>query len=275
VTVYDLHCHSTASDGRLTPTELLQRAFEQGVDVLSLTDHDTVHGLVEASVAAEQCGVTLIPGIEFSSQWERRGIHVVGLNIDLKSEVLTSAVTAQLAAREVRGHLIAERLTKAGVQGALAGAQSIANGAVLGRPHFAQYLLDQGRVKSINEAFKKYLGAGKVGDVKSLWPEMEQVVGWIVAAGGIAVLAHPSKYKMTRTKLRSLVSDFAVSGGKALEVSSGLMPTGTTATLARIAADYHLHASCGSDFHFPGHKWQELGQFSPLPESCVPVWDLF
>ena len=275
MTVYDLHCHSTASDGRLTPTELLRRAFEQGVDVLSLTDHDTVQGLSEASVAAKECGLTLIPGIEFSSQWGRRGIHVVGLNIDLNSKVLASAVTTQLAVREARGQLIAERLAKAGVQGALAGAQNIANGAVLGRPHFAQYLVDQGRVKSINEAFKKYLGAGKPGDVKSLWPEMEQVVSWILAAGGIAVLAHPSKYKMTRTKLSALVSDFALSGGQALEVSSGLMPPGTTATLARIAADHQLHASCGSDFHFPGHKWQELGQFSPLPESCAPVWDLF
>lgn len=275
MTVYDLHCHSTASDGRLTPADVVARAIEQGVDVLALTDHDTVAGLAEAQNAAAGTDLRLINGIEFSSQWGKRGIHVVGLNIDVNSVVLKGAIASQLEARDRRSEMIAERLTKIGVAGALKGAKAIAAGAVLGRPHFAQYLLEQGRVKSINEAFKKYLGAGKPGDVKNIWPELSEVVGWIRSAGGIAVLAHPSKYKMTRTKLCALVFDFAQCGGQAMEVSSGLMPPGVSASLARIAKDYDLHASCGSDFHFPGHKWQELGQFSPMPESCPAVWELF
>lgn len=275
MTVYDLHCHSTASDGRLAPADVVARAAEQGVGVLALTDHDTVAGLAEAEKAAKSFDLRLISGIEFSSQWGRRGVHVVGLNVNVDSTVLKAAVASQLEARDRRSEMIASRLAKLGIQGALQGAKAIAGGAVLGRPHFAQYLVEQGCVKSVNEAFKKYLGAGKPGDVKNIWPELSEVVGWIRSAGGIAVLAHPSKYKMTRTKLCALVSDFAECGGQAMEVSSGLMPPGVSASLARIAQDYDLYASCGSDFHFPGHKWQELGQFSPMPESCRPVWALF
>lgn len=275
MTVYDLHCHSTASDGRLAPAEVVARAVEQGVDVLALTDHDTVIGLKEAQDAAKSTELRLITGIEFSSQWGKRGIHIVGLNVDVDSLVLKEAVLSQFEARQRRSEMIAQRLAKLGIERALEGAKAIAAGAVLGRPHFAQYLVDQGRVKNINEAFKKYLGAGKPGDVKNIWPELSEVVGWIRSAGGVAVLAHPSKYKMTRTKLCALVSDFSECGGQAMEVSSGLMPPGVSASLARIAQDYELHASCGSDFHFPGHKWQELGQFSPMPSTCRPVWELF
>lgn len=275
MTVYDLHCHSTASDGRLSPADVVARAAEQGVGVLALTDHDTVAGLAEAEAAAKDLDLRLISGIEFSSQWGKRGIHVVGLNVDVDSTVLKEAVVSQLEARDRRSEMIASRLAKFGIQGALQGAKVIADGAVLGRPHFAQYLVEQGCVKSVNEAFKKYLGAGKPGDVKNIWPELSEVVEWIRSAGGVAVLAHPSKYKMTRTKLCALVSDFSECGGQAMEVSSGLMPPGVSGSLARIAQDYDLYASCGSDFHFPGHKWQELGHFSPMPESCRPVWELF
>lgn len=275
MTLYDLHCHSTESDGHLTPTEVVNRAFEKGVDVLALTDHDTVSGFAEAQLAAKICGLRLLSGVEFSSQWGGRGIHIVGLNLDVESESLVEAVALQSAAREERGIRIAEKLHKLGFEGALLGAQKIATGAVLGRPHFAQFLVEQGRVKNINEAFRKYLGAGKPGDVKNLWPEIAVVVGWIVAAGGVAVLAHPSKYKMTRTKLRALVADFARCGGQAIEVASGLMPAIEVNSLAAVATDFDLAASCGSDFHFPGQKWQELGQFARVPESCRPVWELF
>lgn len=275
MTNYDLHCHSTASDGHLSPSELVARAHEKGVDVLALTDHDTLAGLPEAEAAALDLGLKLVSGIEFSAQWGGRSIHIVGLNVDVEAPSLRLAVESQLSVRELRGIKVAERLQKAGIGGALEGAKAIASGAVLGRPHFAQFLLESGHVKTINEAFKKYLGAGKPGDVKNLWPEVAEVVGWIVAAGGVAVIAHPHKYKMTRTKLCALVDDFAQAGGQAMEVVSGLMQSGVASFLARICSDYELAASCGSDFHFPGGKWQELGQFSAMPPNCKPVWELF
>lgn len=272
---YDLHSHSTVSDGDLTPTELLTRAAEQGVDVLALTDHDTCAGIAEAQLAAQEMSIELIAGIEFSAQWGRRGIHILGLNVDVHSVVLQRAIAEQQSVRVVRGERIAERLSRIGIVGALAGAQAVAGASVLGRPHFAQFLIDQGRVKTVKEAFKKYLGAGKPGDVKNLWPEIKTVVKWIVAAGGVAVIAHPHKYKMTRTKLCALVDDFVVAGGQAIEVVSGIMPPGVADMLASIAHERNLFASCGSDFHFPDARWQELGKFTRLPANCQPIWQLF
>ena len=272
---YDLHSHSTVSDGHLTPTELLARAAEQGVDVLALTDHDTCAGIEEARLAAQKASIQLIAGIEFSAQWGGRGIHILGLNVDVRSSVLQRAVAEQQEVRVVRGARIDERLARLGIEGALVGAQALAGASVLGRPHFAQFLIDKGRVKTVKEAFKKYLGAGKPGDVKNLWPELETVVAWIVAAGGVAVIAHPHKYKMTRTKLCALVDDFVAVGGQAIEVTSGMMPPGTVDMLARIARERGLYASCGSDFHFPQARWQELGKFTRMPDDCQPVWHLF
>ncbi|MFT5082244.1 MAG: putative metal-dependent phosphoesterase TrpH [Lentisphaeria bacterium] len=275
VPIYDLHCHSDQSDGILSPEELVSRAKLHNVSVLALTDHDTVAGLARAKQQAQLIDLELICGIEFSSQWQNRGIHVVGLNVDVNSEALRSAVQAQEALRCHRGQVISEKLAALGIPGALAGALKHASSGVVGRPHFAAYLVETGVCRSVQQAFKRYLGTGKPGDVKQLWPEIEEVVSWVRAAGGVAVLAHPDKYKMTRTKLCTLVDEFKASGGQGLEVVSGFQSDVTTQDLAKTAIKYSLHASCGSDFHAPGGSWQELGRFPALPAGLTPVWSLW
>jgi predicted metal-dependent phosphoesterase TrpH len=272
--IFDLHCHTHFSDGLLSPEAVIARAKERGVAVLAITDHDTIAALGIAQKAAMDVGITLITGIEFSSQWGKGGVHIVGLGVDVNSPALIAAVEFQEQARNSRAQAIADRLSKAGFPGALLGAEEIAGNATLGRPHFAQYLVAVGAVKNINAAFKKYLGTGKPADVKYQWPLMEQVIGWIHAAGGVAVLAHPAKYELTRTKMCALVDSFEAAGGDAIEVISGLQPAALTEDLLRIANARSLHASCGSDFHFPDQIWQELGSFGKLPAHAKPVWEL-
>lgn len=272
--IFDLHSHTYFSDGALSPEALVERAKERGVSVLAITDHDTIAGVGLAHKAAVKAGIQLIAGIEFSSQWGKGGVHIVGLGVNPDSAGLHKAIHFQELARAARSEAIGERLARAGFPGALAGAREIAANGTLGRPHFAQYLVNTGAVKSINAAFKKYLGAGKPADVKYQWPLMEQVIGWIHEAGGIAVLAHPAKYELTRMKVCALVDAFAAAGGDAVEVISGLQPANLTQDLAGIVNARSLYASCGSDFHMPGQSWQELGSFGALPENVKPVWNL-
>lgn len=272
---YDLHTHSTASDGILSPENLVSRAKDHGIDKLAITDHDTVAGIAPALCAASVQKIDVIAGIEFSTCWKGRTIHVVGLNIDHNHTAIVSAVKRQTAARHERAVRIDQRLQKLGIQGALASALALAGDSVIGRPHFAQFLVQAGYVKTVNAAFKQYLGAGKAGDIKQVWPELDEVVAWICAAGGVAVLAHPGKYKLTRTKLCRLTEAFKDHGGKALEVISGRQDARVTQGLGEVAAQFGLYASCGSDFHIPDQPWQELGAFGTLPPSCIPVWDLW
>lgn len=272
--IFDLHCHTHFSDGLLSPEAVIARAKERGVAVLAITDHDTIAAVGIAQKAAVESGITLISGIEFSSQWGKGGVHIVGLGVDINSPALITAIEFQEQARIARARAIADRLSKAGFPDALVGAQAIAGNATLGRPHFAQYLVAIGEVKNINTAFKKYLGAGKPADVKYQWPLMDQVIAWIHAAGGVAVLAHPAKYELTRTKMCAMIDSFVAAGGDALEVISGLQPAALTEDLLRIANARALHASCGSDFHVPDQPWQELGSFGKLPANAKPVWEL-
>lgn len=271
--LYDLHSHSNCSDGILRPQALLSRAKEHGVTTLALTDHDTISGYAEAFSASEDLGIDLIPGIEFSCLWRGMGIHIVGLNFDPRHPELLKACQQQAATRDRRAHKIAERLAKCGFEATLEGAAQFAGSGVIGRPHFARHLVETGAVKNHAEAFKKYLGAGKPGDVKQEWPAIATAVQWINDAGGTAVLAHPDKYNMTRTKLRAVIEEFIDAGGQAMEVVSGRQTPQITVDMARLAERYELWASCGSDFHVPDQPWQELGKFSPLPESCEPVWN--
>lgn len=273
--MHDLHTHSLCSDGILRPQALVSRAKMQGVTVLALTDHDSVAGIEEAQLAAQVEGIRLLPGIEFSCLWNGTGIHIVGLNIDPEHPQMQLAIARQAENRETRAVQIGEKLAKVGIPGALAGARRLAGDAVIGRPHFAQYLIETGRVSSVNAAFKKYLGAGKIGDVKQVWPSITEATGWITAAGGVAVLAHPDKYKMTRTKLCKLIEEFVSIGGQGMEVVSGHQSPALTRDLRLIANKYGLYASCGSDFHVPDQPWQELGAFGGLPDDCRPVWELW
>lgn len=272
--LYDLHTHSHCSDGKLSPEELVALAKANQVDVLALTDHDTIIGIPAAQAAAGN-DLTIIPGIEVSSLWGGRNIHIVGLNIDIQSPDLQKAVAAQSDIRLARAKMIAQRLEKAGINNAWEGAKRYAKGSAIGRPHFAQHMINEGYVDNFAQAFKRYLGAGKVGDVKSQWPSIGSVVEWINAAGGIAVLAHPDKYGLTRTKLYSLLEEFTEAGGKGIEVVSGHQTLAVTQKLHRAAIDFSLLASCGSDFHSPDNKWQSPGGMSPLPKKCQAIWDFW
>jgi predicted metal-dependent phosphoesterase TrpH len=271
--IFDLHSHTTLSDGVFTPQELIQRAIEKGVDVLAITDHDTLDAYQDMPDTLGK--IKLIPGIELSTQWENTGIHVLGLNIDLGSEAINTAARLQSEARLSRARIIGEKLAKKGIEDAFAGAEELSIGGYIGRPHFAQHIVNIGKVSSIQAAFKKYLGAGKAGDVKQHWTELPQIIQWIRDAHGIAVLAHPLKYKLTATKLKRLLDNFLQTGGQGMEVVSGRQLQQPTQYLAHLCEQKNLLASVGSDFHRPSKHWAELGAIPPLPDNVTPVWDLF
>lgn len=271
----DLHCHSTASDGALSPQDLVFRASEKGVTHLALTDHDTIAGLAEASEAAREAGVTLITGAELSCVWKSHTIHIVGLDFDAADEQLQQALERQNNNRWSRARTISEKLAKLKIDNLLEKATGKAGGDVPGRPHFARVLVEEGAVKDVAQAFKRYLGSGKAGDVKGFWPELPEVVQWINEAGGVAVLAHPRKYKLTATKLRSLVGDFRQAGGRSIEVSTSGQSSGDLGFLAELCRREKLLASQGSDFHFPGAPWCELGSIMKMPDGLEPVWHHF
>ena len=266
----DFHCHTTASDGTLDPAALIDLAREREIDMLSITDHDTLAAY--QILAGVETGLQIIPGIELSSQWNRRGVHIVGLNVDIDSSSIGEAVTLQSQAREGRAEIIAERLGRLGFADCLEGAKSFSSGPQVGRPHFAQHLVAIGAVSNMQQAFKRYLGAGKVGDVHDQWADPKTVSDWIRGAGGVAVLAHPTKYKLTRSKLIELITAFKAAGGEAMEVISGAQVPSLTRDMARLCRDSGLEASCGSDFHSPNQPWASLGHVAKLPEDCLPVW---
>ena len=267
----DLHTHTTASDGALSPAELVQAAHTAGVELLAITDHDTIAGAASLGDALPD-GLRLVTGVELSANWRKIGIHIVGLNIDFGDSALVAALAGQRRARFDRAALIAERLEKAGFAGVLDGACALAGDDPPGRPHFARYLVDSGQIKDVSSAFKRHLGQGKRGDVRQCWPGIETAIGWITFAGGRAVLAHPAKYKLTNLRLEELCADFVAAGGQAMEVISGAQDAALTDKLARMANRHGLLASAGSDFHAPGQSWTALGAVPPLPPDSRPVW---
>ncbi|MBB3168108.1 hypothetical protein FHS30_001292 [Simiduia aestuariiviva] len=255
----------------------MSRAKSQGVTTLAITDHDTMDSYAEARIAAEAQGVALIPGIEVSSTWRGRGVHVVGLGLDPDHPELQHSLRAMQTVREDRALAIARALANSGLSGEqdiLRQARIEAGEGSIGRPHFARALVQLGKVSSQAAAFRRYLGNGKPGDVKQAFPELEEAIALIVRAGGVAVLAHPLKYKLTRTKLLELVGDFKQAGGAAVELISGYQEASVTHDLARLLAPFALHLSIGSDFHLPDQRWQELGCAGILPDDLLPVWHL-
>ena len=275
---YDLHSHTKYSDGSLSAKALIELAIDRGVTHLAITDHDTVQAhlqLAEDNNIYATEDITIIKGIELSSQWNNMGVHIVGLNIDINSIAIKTAVVHQTQLRIQRLSTIAKKLAQRGFPDISQGAMKLAGDGQVGRPHIAQHMLDEGLVTSVGQAFNKYLGAGKVGDISNVWPDLEQVIEWIHAAGGIAVLAHPSRYKMTRTKCRRLMADFSDVGGQAIEVCAGNQVPGVAEEMAAVCDEFGFHASVGSDFHNPDYKWVKLGQYPKLPKVCRPVWELF
>lgn len=276
---YDLHCHSTVSDGLLTPTDLVARAAERGVRVLALTDHDDLDGLAEARAAAQQHGLRLINGVEISVSWRSHTLHIVGLNVDPNYPPLAGGVAEVRRGRGERARLMAESLARSGIGGALEGAYRFAsNPEMIGRTHFARFLVESGRCKDVKSVFRNYLVKGKPGYVTHQWAALKDVIGWIRGSGGVAVLAHPGRYvsgkkPMGRSTLRELIAEFAELGGQAIEVVSGSHTPAQYAEFGRIAHEFGLLASCGSDFHAPHESFRDLGRLPDLPLDCRPVWE--
>lgn len=272
---YDLHCHSTASDGELTPVALVRHAVKCGVDMLALTDHDVTDGLSDAAEEAHQHDLEFISGVEISTSWNKHLIHVVGLNFDVENSDLQNGLAGLRVQRTERATGMARRLSKVGIEGSLDGAKSYSNGQILSRTHFAQFLLQAGHVKTMQEAFNRYLGAGKPAYVATEWTSLDQAVEWITAAGGQAVIAHPGRYKLSATKLRNLIEAFKAAGGRGLEVISGSQDINMTRNLADYVRRYELLASVGSDYHGPSQVWRNMGRMPCLPKGCEPIWSLW
>ncbi len=268
--IVDLHTHTTASDGSLSPEQLLARAVERGVGLLAVTDHDTLDAYQQLG-GTRHGAVQLVCGAEFSCNWQGVNIHILGLGLDSEHEALQQAVSEQKLARDRRSEEIAKRLAKRGIHGVLEALQERVTGRSLGRPDFARYLVEVGHVKSMNEAFDRYLGAGKIGDVKAMWPSLDRVLSWIHDAGGVAVIAHPLHYKMTNAKLRRLIAEFCELGGNALEVCNGRPAETDLRYLRELCRHFNLEASAGSDFHHLS-QWCDLGCDASVVGSCTPVW---
>ncbi len=269
---FDLHSHSTLSDGTLSPETLVRDACAQGVDVLALTDHDVTEGLAEAAVTAAEVGLCLVPGVEISVTWSGVTFHIVGLNIDPEHTGLQAGLAKLRAIRTGRGEEIAQGLEKHGIEGALVGAQAFAAGPILSRTHFARFLVEAGYAKDMRKVFKKFLVHNRPGYVPGEWTTLEEAVGWIRDAGGQAVIAHPARYRISATRLRQFIETFKGCGGVGIEVVSGSHSASDVASMAQYAKRYELLASCGSDYHGPEQSWQKLGRPMPLPKGCVPIW---
>jgi 3',5'-nucleoside bisphosphate phosphatase len=268
----DLHTHSNCSDGTLTPTELVARAAAAGVEVMALTDHDTVAGVEEAEHSAGVQGLRLVPGVEISVSWRARAIHVLGLWIDPASAELRGVLGSQAERRHARMRKMCARLGKLGLPGAELLAAVEAQPGLPTRAHLANALVAGGHVSRPEEAFRKFLGSGKTANVAAEWPGIDAVVGWIRGAGGVASLAHPARYALSAGGRRAMVADFVAAGGAALEVVSGGNGARHVEGLAALAVKHGLMGSVGSDFHDPQLAWNPLGRSLKLPDCVTPVW---
>ncbi|EOI5792137.1 PHP domain-containing protein [Cronobacter malonaticus] len=271
--IYDLHSHTTASDGLLTPEQLVHRAVEMGIHTLAITDHDTTAGLPAAHEEIARAGLALrlINGVEISTLWENHEIHIVGLGIDITHPEMVAFLDGQAQRRMQRAEMIAERLEKARIPGALEGAKRLADGGVVTRGHFARFLIEDGRATNMANVFKHYLARGKTGYVPPQWCTIEQAIDVIHHSGGQAVIAHPGRYQLSAKWLKRLLNQFAAAGGDAMEVAQCQQAPNERNQLASYAGQFGLLASQGSDFHQPC-PWIELGRRLRLPEGLTPVW---
>lgn len=275
---FDLHSHSDASDGKLTPEAMLDLAASENLALFALTDHDTINGFltIDALKQARAPGLTLVSGIEFSSQWGGAGIHVVGLDFDPTHPVLKKGIEAQGKRRAARAVTIGKKLEKMGMPNMLEKALELSgNAEKVGRPHFASAMVEAGFVNSMDKAFKQYLGNGKACDIKSVWPDMSEVIEWITQSGGVPVLAHPLKYKMTRSKRERLLTAFKTAGGMAVEVTEKPKDPSHQSHLLELCESLHLAGSGGSDFHGFKDSYLPLGKVPPISSKLTPVWRLF
>ncbi len=271
----DFHCHTTASDGTLSPEALIDLAVNQQLNALAITDHDTTAGYEAAKPYAEQIGIRLVPGVEISCEWRGATIHVVALDFDPENAVLQEGLAQIREMRWERAERISEKLEKKQIHGALDAVKDKLSGEIVGRVHFADFLQQGGWVKDTQQAFDRYLKQGRPAYTKQVWPEMEAIVQWVRAAGGMAIIAHPHIYKMTRGKLNQMIQDFVRYGGQGIEVVNQPRVCSDQLGMADRAERYGLWSSMGSDFHKPEQTYRNLGWLAPMPDKCDPVWHHF
>ncbi|SRR5258706_2546455 len=272
----DLHSHSTVSDGTMAPADLVSRAHDRGVQLLALTDHDEVRGLAEARARAEELGLHFVPGVEISVTFAGRTVHIVGLNIDPEHKPLLDGLGFVRSGRMRRAQAMAAALATAGIDDTLAGAlRHVANPELVSRTHFARHLVERGVASDVRAVFANYLADGKPGYVPHQWASLAQAVGWINDAGGAAVIAHPGRYRFTETEQWALIEEFKRLGGAALEVATSNHTAEQVQSYARLAREFKLEGSRGSDFHGPGESHAELGATFELPRDLPAVWDRF
>ena len=270
---FDLHCHSNISDGVLSPEELALRAKQNGVDVWALTDHDELSGIARARVAAQAHGIQYVTGVEVSISWAGETVHIIGLRIDEYNQTLNDGLHVTRAGRSARALEIGRQLELVGIHDAFEGALKYAvNPGLVGRTHFARYIVELGICQKVGEVFKKYLVEGKPGYVPHRWASMEQALAWIHAANGIAVVAHPGRYKYSELAEAEMLSQFKQLGGAGIEVVTGSHSVDQYQHYAQVANHYGFLASQGSDFHAPGESRVDIGKLPPLPSQLKPVW---
>lgn len=272
---FDFHCHSTVSDGLLPPQTVAKRAATNGVDLWALTDHDTLGGLAEARAVAEECGMAFVTGVEISIEWKKVPIHIVGLGFDENHPALTEGLDELRIGRIERAKRMGDALAVINIPGVYEGALGYAtNPSLISRAHFARYMVSIGIARDVPSLFQHYLTPGKPGYVDHRWATLEEAVGWITGAGGVAVVAHPGRYKMSGTESRRFLDDFKDIGGRGIEVTCGSHSPDHVMHFARLARHYEFHASRGSDFHGPQESYVDLGKLPQLPEDLKPVWRL-
>ncbi len=271
----DLHCHSVVSDGTLTPEVLAERAAANGVELWALTDHDEVGGQHRAAAAAAGVGLKYLTGTEISVTFAGETVHIVGLGFDPDDQRLRDGLRATRGGRGSRAQEIADGLAQVGIPGAYEGAlRYVGNPELISRTHFARFLVDAGVCKDTSEVFRRYLTEGKPGFVPHRWAALRDAVGWIVQAGGAAVIAHPARYKFTANEEYALFTEFKAHGGTGVEVVTGSHTAAEAVKYAGMAREFGLAASRGSDFHSPDESHTDLGKLPWLPGELTPVWEL-
>jgi predicted metal-dependent phosphoesterase TrpH len=269
----DLHCHSTISDGLLSPKEVATRAHQHGVDVWALTDHDEVSGVATAREVANDLGMRHVGGVEISVTWARKTIHIVGLQIDATNPELVQGLYDTRNGREKRAMEMSAMLETVGIPGAFEGAlQFVGNPDLISRTHFARFLVDGGFCTDVSDVFKNYLVEGKPGYVEHRWSRLSDAIQWIRGAGGVAVVAHPGRYDLSLLERAAFLDEFKQLGGAGIEVVTGSHTPDQYDEYAKVAQQYGFLASRGSDFHGPGESATELGALPPLPANLTPVW---
>ncbi len=271
----DLHCHSSVSDGTLSPEALAQRAKERGVELWSLTDHDEIGGQHRARDAARALGLPYLTGTEISVSFCGQTVHIVGLGFDADDDALAQGLAATRGGRRERAQEMAESLAQAGIRGSFEGAlKYVGNPELISRTHFARYLVEAGACADTSEVFRRFLTEGKPGFVPHRWANLRDAVRWITDAGGLAVIAHPARYRFTANEEHALFSEFKAHGGRGVEVVTGSHSAAEALRYAETALEYGLAASRGSDFHSPDESHTDLGALPELPGRLTPVWEL-